>query len=156
MSIIDLSQEPEWVPTLAKWHHNEWLDLNPGGTIEKRIEKMQSYLGEEFIPSTFIFKKGKELVGSVAIVEHDMDTKMDLSPWMASLFVSPKYRKAGIGSSLVNHIVAEARASGLKRLYLFTPTQEKLYRKLGWSTISKESYRNQLVTVMMINLRNEV
>ncbi|NOU14214.1 MAG: GNAT family N-acetyltransferase, partial [Methylococcaceae bacterium] len=73
MQILNIIDEPEHIPTLAEWHHKEWSYLNPEGSIQKRIEKMQSYLADGLIPSTFI-AKATVLLGSAAIVELDMDT----------------------------------------------------------------------------------
>lgn len=152
MNIVNLKQEPEHIQMLAKWHHDEWSYLNPEGSIQKRIEKMQSYLNDELVPSTFIAKQQGRLMGSAAIVEHDMDTRLELSPWLASVFVAPEYRCKGIGSKLVLQVMSRARDAGVSKLYLFTPDMERLYKKLGWSTIDQEIYRGHEVTVMQIVL----
>lgn len=153
MQILDLKHEPHHIPKLAEWHHNQWSSLNPGGSLEKRIEKMQAYLGTDLIPSTFIAKAAM-LLGSAAIIDHDMDTRLDLSPWLASVFVAPEYRNNGIGGSLVRHVMQTAKQAGIERLYLFTPDRESFYRKLGWQVLSKEEYRGHAVTVMCIQLIN--
>jgi len=75
VSIFNLKEEPEHFPTLAEWHHGEWSYLNPGGSVQKRIEKMQSYLGDELISSTYIYKQKNALAGSASIVEHDMQSR---------------------------------------------------------------------------------
>ena len=151
MQILNLKNEPHHISTLAEWHHNEWSYLNPAGSIEKRIEKMQSYLGADLIPSTFIAKE-TELLGSAAIVDSDMDTRPELFPWLASVFVAPAYRNQGIGSSLVKHVSQKAQEAGIEALYLFTPDRENFYQKLGWQVLSKQDYRGHPVTVMCIKL----
>lgn len=151
MKIINLKYEAQYIPVLAGWHHREWSYLNPEGTIEKRIESMRSSLNDDFIPSTFIAKEN-DLLGSAAIVAHDMDTKQEFSPWLASVFVSPENRRRGIGSKLVIHIMNRAKDEDIKALFLFTPDKEPFYKNLGWHTISKEIYRGHMVTVMQINL----
>lgn len=153
MNILDLKEEPEHIPTLANWHHNEWAHLNPDDSLQKRIEKMQSYLGRGLIPSTFIAKERNRLAGSAAIVKHDMDTRLELSPWLASVFVTPEYRQKGIGTKLVLHVMEKAKNEDINTLYLFTPNREKFYKELGWSTFSEELYRGQEVTVMNSTFR---
>jgi N-acetylglutamate synthase-like GNAT family acetyltransferase len=150
MSIFNLSKEPEYIPTLAAWHHAEWSYLNPGGTVQKRIDQMQNYLGDDLVPTTFIYKQENELAGSAAIVEHDMQSRLDYSPWLASVFVAPQFRNLGIGSQLVRHVMQEAREADIKKLYLFTPNKEQFYVKLGWETFSREEYQGTSVTVMEI------
>lgn len=152
MDIIDLADEPLHIPTLAKWHHDEWGYLNPNGSIEQRIEKMERYLSSGLIPSTFIAKEGVTVLGSAAIIENDMDTHPELSPWLASVFVAPEHRGNGIGSKLVNYILERAHLEQLGTLYLFTPTKEQFYSRLGWSTNRKEKYRGVSVTIMDIEL----
>ncbi len=51
MDIINLKEEPNLIPTLAKWHHNEWSYLNSSLTLNERIYKMEAYLSNEIIPS---------------------------------------------------------------------------------------------------------
>ena len=152
MKITDLIDEQAVVKTLAEWHHSEWSSLNPGGSVEKRIEKMQAYLAGHTVPKMFVCKEGGILLGSAAIVSNDMDTRTDLSPWLASVYVNAEYRRKGIGSKLVAHVVKYAHSAGFSDLYLFTPNREKFYQSLGWFTISKEIYREQPVTVMQIKL----
>lgn len=148
MSILNLTDVPEYIPTLAEWHHHEWAHLNPGRTLEKRIESMQGYLGEDLVPSTFIYKHDGQLAGSAAIVVCDMDTRKDLTPWLASVFVAPMFRRQGIGSKLVRHLMLQARQRGIASLYLFTPDQVRFYQKLGWSVLTTDTYHGCPVTVM--------
>ena len=42
-----------------------------------------------------------------------MDTRKELSPWLASVFVAPEFRKWGIGSKLVLHVMEQAREDSL-------------------------------------------
>lgn len=150
--ILNLSQEPQHIPTLAAWHHQEWAHLNPGGTLEKRIAKMQTYLEAGLVPSTYIYKQNGQLTGSAALIECDMDTRAELTPWLASVFVSPKFRRQGIGSALVRHVMLQAQLADLPRMYLFTPDQADFYQKLGWQTLLQESYRGCWVTLMQVDL----
>lgn len=153
MDILDLKEEPEHIPTLAAWHHQEWASLNPGQSLQQRIDKMQCYLGDALIPSTFIAKDNDHLIGSAAIVEHDMDNKPELSPWLASVFIDPIYRRKGVGTSLILHVMNKAKEAGIKTLYLFTSNEEAFYKKLAWSTISNELYLDKTVTIMKIMLK---
>lgn len=151
MQIINLVDAPEHLKLLAAWHHNEWGDLNPGQTLEQREQKMQSYLGDQFIPSTYL-AIDRHLLGSAAIVENDMDNRKHLSPWLASVYVDQSYRRRGIGSQLVQHVVDIARLQGIRNMYLFTPEQEVFYQRLGWCVLEKTLYRGSQVTVMCLQI----
>jgi len=153
MGIINLSKQPGYIPTLAKWHHSEWSYLNPQENVQKRIDKMQTFLCSKLIPSAFIYKFSNELAGSAAIVENDMDTRMDLSPWLAGVYVAPVFRNKGIGSDLVRHVMGKAQNAGVESLYLFTPDKENFYQRLGWSLLAKDVYHKYPVTVMEVTFK---
>lgn len=151
MHIIDLAAEPEHLPTLAAWHHQQWVDLNPGFVLSERVARMQAYLGADLVPSTFVGKWQGRLAGSAAIIESDMDTRPELSPWLASVYVAPEFRDRGVGSALVRHAMAQVEAAGVGALYLFTPDRASFYRRLGWRSVAEEFYRGHAVTVMRVD-----
>ena len=155
MIILDLSEQPHYLPTLAAWHQQEWAHLNPGSSLEKRIEKMQAYLEDGLVPSTFIYEQRGQLAGSAAIVVCDMDTHPELTPWLASVFVAPHFRRLGIGTQLVKHVMLQAKKAGIPALYLFTPDQSAFYQTLGWSIIAEEVYCEAAVTLMRVDLKNQ-
>lgn len=150
--ILDLREKPQQIPILAAWHYAQWGYLNPGVSLEARIEKMQKYLGDEPIPSTYLWIDGDDLIGSAALVKSDMDTHPELTPWLASVYVRPEGRGSGVGAALVNYVVQKAREQNLRELFLFTPDRENFYARLGWHTIAKEEYRGIEVTLMKIEL----
>ena len=152
MEIIYLADRPEWLQTLAGWHHGQWSHYNPGDTLQKRVHRMQSHLGRRRIPTTFVAVSGSALWGSASLVEHDMHDRVELSPWLASVYVAPEHRRQGVGSALVNRVVTEAQQLGFATLYLFTPDQENLYSRLGWNVLERTRYMGLPAVIMSIAL----
>jgi N-acetylglutamate synthase-like GNAT family acetyltransferase len=149
MEIVGLAEHPEFIPTLAVWHHNQWAYLNPDGSVEKRIASLKAELESDGIPKTFVAVSGNTLLGSASLIPHDMETRMELSPWLASVFVAPELRKRGVGSALVQHVIQEARSLGWRTIYLFTmPDKESFYARLGWSLMEKTDYHGHRVVIM--------
>lgn len=148
MHISYLAEHPHLIPTLAEWHHAEWAHLNPGDTVEARISRMQSLLAKEQVPTAFVALEGETLLGSASLIDNDMDTRKDLRPWLASVYVAPEFRDRGVGSALVQRVVDEARALAVETLYLFTPDRESLYARMGWLVIERTEYRGEQVVVM--------
>lgn len=150
-TIIDLKEQPQHLSMLAEWHQQQWADINPGQTLEQRIHKMQRYLDDELVPSTFIAVHKQTLMGSAALVEYDMKIE-GCTPWLASVYVHPLFRNQGIGSQLVLHSMAQARAGRIKYMYLFTPDRVDFYRRLGWQVMLEKPYYGKDVTIMNIEL----
>ncbi len=91
---------------------------------------------------------GVQVIGMASIVESDLSTHPDLSPWMASVYVDAAHRGRGVGSCVVRAIMDEAKTLGIERLYLITHDQMSFYRRLGWQTMESVHYRGEVVTIM--------
>jgi GNAT superfamily N-acetyltransferase len=148
--VIDyLTDHPNFIPTLARWYHEEWGHFHPETTIEQRIAGLKERCAKTSdIPITLIAKTGGQVVGTASLVKHDMEVHLELSPWLSSVYVAKKHRSQGIGSQLVRRIVQEAANTRAKILYLFTPDREGFYARLGWQMLYREKYRGQQVALM--------
>ena len=150
MRIEYLADHPSLIPTLARWHQDQWSYLSPGRTMEQRVATLQAHLRPAQIPTSFVALSGDTLLGGAGLIAHDMDTRMDLSPWLACVYVTPEHRRRGIGTALVQRVVHEARALDVDTLYLFTPDKEEFYARLGWSVIERTRYHGCQVVVMAL------
>ena len=148
----DLVDHAVLLETLAGGHHGEWSHLNPGDTVEKRVIRMREHLGRQQIPTTFIALDGETLLGSACLLADDMHQYRDLTPWLASVFVAPEHRSRGAGSAVVQRVVEEARALGIKMLYLYTPDRESFYARMGWTVRERTDYMGVDVVIMQLSL----
>jgi GNAT superfamily N-acetyltransferase len=148
MSIEYLADRPEFIPTLARWHYQEWASLRLGDSVEARIARLSSWSGHGQIPLTVVAISDGELLGSASLVEHDMDNRPELYAWLAGVFVTPEYRRQGIGAALVRRIVGEAISLHIPKLYLYTLKSISFYADLGWSLMEHAVYRGKEVSIM--------
>lgn len=148
IKILNLADIPECLEMISQWHHSEWGYLNPGRTLEMRLNSMQEHLKGKEIPTTYVATIDGCVVGSAALKVTDMPEKPECTPWLGSVFVSPSARKNGVGRLLVKQIMKHANNIGVKTIYLYTPDREHFYLHLGWETIEKITYHDTLVTLM--------
>lgn len=148
MKIEYLADHPTFLRTLAEWQHGEWGFLRPGDTVEARMARLQGSPERDCIPLTVVAHENGELLGSASLIPHDMETRMELTPWLAGVFVGPEHRRRGIGAQLVRRIMAEAAALQIATLYLYTVHSEAFYANLGWSLQEHTAYREQPVAIM--------
>ena len=143
-----LADHQEFIPTVAGWHHQEWAYLRPGDSIEARTVRLKASCGHREIPTVVIAFTGDALLGSAMLIGHDMDTRMELSPWLAGVFVASEQRCRGIGAALVRRVIDDATMLGVRQLYLYTPSAEEFYSRRGWSLLERTSYRATNVAIM--------
>ena len=77
-----------------------------------------------------------------------MDTRPDLSPWLAGLFVPPEFRRRRVGTALVEHAVRATAQMGVPTLYLYTADAQAFYAGLGWTRIADQYYEGLEVVIM--------
>jgi predicted N-acetyltransferase YhbS len=119
-----------------------------------RASKLRASSGHQETPTVFIASSGSTLLGSAMLVAHDMDTRLQWSPWLAGVVVAPEHRRHGVGAALAEHAAAEARALGCPALYLYTFSTEQYYARLGWQLIECSSYFGEPVSIMSRHLND--
>lgn len=146
--MIPLADKKEFIAELAELHHAEWKHLNPSLTLEGRAAAIAEAAGREGIPSIFIAVSGNQLVGSAALVRNDMGTKLDLTPWLAAVYVKEGFRRQGVATDLIARCEIEAARSNASVWYLYTELASGLYEKLGWRHLERCGYKGVTVDVM--------
>ncbi len=148
-TIQPLAEHKQFVPVLAAWHQEQWGALNPAKSIASRIEEFAEHLQAEApIPSTWCALQDGVLLGSASLISSDLDTRPELSPWLASVFVAPEHRGKGVGASLVQAVMDAACQTRFEKLYLYTLQHEAWYYQMGWRTYEKATHNGHAIVIM--------
>lgn len=148
MKIDLLGNHLDLLPELAKLHFDEWRHFSPDQTLDDRIVKLRELAKSSDVPLIVVAIDNNQLIGSAALVNEDMKTRKELSPWLASVFVKSEFRKKGIATKLVRHIEQEATRLGIERLFLYTEHARNLYAALGWQDLEQCEYQGVNVAIM--------
>jgi N-acetylglutamate synthase-like GNAT family acetyltransferase len=135
------------LPRLAEWHYAEFGYLNPENTVERYVERLTASLQRSELPTTFIALREDTLLGSASLVRRTI-THQHFSPWLSSVYVDPQYRGRGIASALVGRVERAAAEIGSEKIYLFTPSSEKLYASLGWELMEYSRHQDLEIAIM--------
>ncbi len=131
MKILKVNENEKYYPQIAQWIFEAFIkrkspDFGSKG-VEERLRSGNTI--------SFIAINNEKNLGTVSIFENDLEGRKDLTPWLASLYVSEDARGLGIAKELINKVKEEAKNSGFDRLYLRTTTAGTYYKKLGWKLI---------------------
>jgi GNAT superfamily N-acetyltransferase len=148
IEIAYLADHEEAVGELAQWFHGEWSYLYPDKTMDDVKNGIAERTNRDCVPMALVALEGAILAGTVCLKTHDMDTRLDLSPWLAGLYVAGPWRGRGIGTALVKAVEQKAIALGIRRLYLYTPSAEVFYLRMAWRTREATEYHGTKVTIM--------
>ncbi|MBK5516838.1 GNAT family N-acetyltransferase [Pseudomonas sp. TH10] len=135
MQIDYLCDHPALIPELAELNFNEWGQYRPGDTLQARTVRMRAACGKGAVPSVVVAIEGAQLLGGALLIDSDMKTRPELTPWLAGVYVKTEQRGRGVASQLVKRIVEEAAALGVPQLYLYTDAAQSLYARLGWEVV---------------------
>jgi N-acetylglutamate synthase-like GNAT family acetyltransferase len=149
IKIAYLCDHPEFLPHIAEWQFAQFGYLNPQASVAQRADKLREALQNDRLPIALIaIDSDGELAGSANIVATTL-THKHLTPWLSSVFVPPEWRGRSIASALSLRANDEAARLGYEKLYLFTPSSENLYTRLGWKTFDRTSYNDVGLSIML-------
>lgn len=133
---------------VARWRHDAFF-ANDGASFEATLRDQQAWLAQ---PSEYelplLATVGGTPAGCCLFVRAEIDAKHELTPWLASLYVAPDFRKRGIGAALVRAIEQHARRVGCGELHLYTSKAEPFYARLGWTTRERFDWHGERLALM--------
>lgn len=152
VSVELLADHPQHVEALARWHCEEDGRAGDDAWLAFWCRQLRAECGRQRLPIALVAVDGQTPVGHVSLVEQNMSSHPELSPWLAGTLVHPARRGEGIGTALAQQAVSRATQLGVAALYLYTERARGFYERLGWRHLWDERYERQTVAVLAIKL----
>lgn len=149
--VVALRDRPDLLTFVARWAHEEFWS-RVGKTLEETQRLFTPKRGPEWLPRTFVLLENETPVGMASIVEHDLESRPEWTPWLAAVVVDRAARGRGHSRTLVRSIEDFARANGVETLWLFTWSAEAIYAKYGWRPVERLQQNGREIVVMNRNL----
>lgn len=152
-----LADYPHFIPTIARWLHQEWHSFYPSETEAQIAAELETHLNRDRLPLTIVaLEQGfsqHSLIGTVTLMRGKTEAPpgyVDWSPWLASLYVIPEKRGQGLGRLLVQRAIEEADRLKLPWVYLWTEQTELVnwYQRQGWQPIAQTEFQQQPVQIL--------
>ncbi|MFD1851605.1 GNAT family N-acetyltransferase [Oceanobacillus bengalensis] len=129
MQIVELQEKNRLFEKAVKVFWEEWGNEHNYKFYEDAM--IHSCSITSGIPRFYVAIEKEEIIGTYALLRNDLNSRQDLCPWLACLFVKEEYRGREIGSKLLQHSLKEAAKKGYDKLYLSTDL-DGYYEKYGW------------------------
>ena len=114
----------------------------------KQTRALEKILSDESVGRIHVAREGGKVVAMASLIYGISTAEGGLAASFEDMVVLPGYRGKGIGTALLQYVVAEARKQGVLRLMLLTDRQNKraqaLYRKLGFVESTMKAMRLKL------------
>ena len=135
IEITALSERPHFREAVSDRIWKAWW-RDEGYLLEQIDDRVRQSLGPEIIPAALVAAAGERFLGTVSLIDNDMDERPGFSPWIAARWVDPAHRRRGVGAALVRAAAARAFEAGFPTVYLCaTPDNTPFYFPLGWQQI---------------------
>ncbi|WP_342599384.1 GNAT family N-acetyltransferase [Psychrobacillus sp. FSL H8-0483] len=130
MEITNIQHRPELFDDALKVFWGQWGNENN----YKFYEDCMKYSGKtgDSVPSFYIALENEQIIATYAILRNDINSRQDLFPWLACLYVDPSYREKSIGEKLLEHGLQITKQLGYEKLYLASDLNG-YYEKYGWT-----------------------
>ena len=134
LKIYNIKEKQEFLREVAVLTQKEWGSKTISKEkFEEKINNKISKIINNFdnpLYCKLILLRGSTLIGFISIFEHDEDSKPELFPWYATMFVKSEFRGNGYSKILNKAILKEAKERGFKKIYLKTDLTN-YYEKFG-------------------------
>lgn len=124
---------PQLVELLGQLFEQE-AEFTPDSAKQETALKL--IFADASLGRLYVARDGSRVVAMASLLFTVSTAEGGKAALFEDLVVRPDYRKQGIGASLLEYVIAQARAEGVLRMTLLTDIQNEqaqvLYRRLGF------------------------
>jgi GNAT superfamily N-acetyltransferase len=138
MEISNLHSRPDMADIIANRCWNAWWTETEVSLAEYRAH-LEPMMGGKDVPVALVAHEQGEYLGSVLLIENDLDDRPQYTPWIAALWVEPEFRRQAIAAKLIEAARGEAAFHGYGLCYLCaTPDNSPYYIARGFEQIETD------------------
>jgi GNAT superfamily N-acetyltransferase len=136
---------------IADWYLSEWQI-----PTHKTVQRLQDITADNLqfqvlmLLDDFPIATGG-LYDHVGLLDKEPRLKI-YKNWLALVYTTPDSRGKGYGALICKYIQDHSKSLGLDKIYLFTDTAERLYKRLNWTELERIQVGNRNVVLMEKNL----
>jgi GNAT superfamily N-acetyltransferase len=133
------------LPLFKVWFQSEWpAHYGPRGPGDAEAD-LRAYSNGHALPVGLVAFRDNEVCGVAALKAQSIASRPDLGPCAGAGLVPPKYRRQGIGATLLHGVKTAAKELGFRRVYCATNTSVSLLERNGWQLLERVTHDGELV-----------
>lgn len=133
----------------AAWSIRAWRESFPTDTAQWYLNLYKAGDYSRSLPITVAALSGRQLIGVGSLVADDeLPNALESGPWLAAIYVSPRFRRKGAGKKIVQELLDHAFLLGYLEVFAYTETKRAWYEKMGWQFVRNAELGNHQVAVI--------
>ena len=92
MRLISVREKPQYAPAAWRYFKEKWAEAD---SMIHEDCIMNCLHSKAKLPQWYLLLENEKIIGSAGLIPNDFISRMDLYPWLCSLYIEQAYRGQG-------------------------------------------------------------